>query len=197
MAQMKTMSWTSAGAVRNLDVGFEVDEITVTNRTAGAQFYWNTGMPDGSYMRVDTGAYTGTNGFTPLSQSSVYGASISGFTNANPGVITASNISQVGIVAGDTIMVSAVADDGSGTSLNGEFTVASVTSTQITLTQNTSAPTYSVYVSGGFVTRVSDSNGNPVATENFAIEGVTLGSGVYGSNNDAMSAVIRGGNSVT
>lgn len=197
MAQIKTFSWTNpASAVaRNLDVGFEVAEVTTIDVTNGGSFYWMDQMADGYYLDVDAGTITTTNGVTPLSQSSVYGASISNFTNANPGVITASNIAQVGIVAGDTILVSAVADDGSATSLNGEFTVASVTSTAITLNENTSA--YSVYVSGGKATRVSDSNGDPIPTENYAIQGVTLGTGVVGQNNASMVAVVRGSNSVT
>ena len=199
MAQIKSFSWTNpASAVaRNLDVGFEVTEVTTINVTDGGSFYWCDTMTDGYYLDVDAGTITTSNGFTPLSQSAIYGASITGFTNANPGVITASNIAQVGIVAGDTIMVSAVADDGTGTSLNGEFTVASVTATAITLVENTSAPTYSVYVSGGKATRVSDSNGDPIPTENYAIQGVTLGTGVVGGNDDVMVAVVRGGNSVT
>lgn len=199
MAQIKTFSWTNpASAVaRNLDVGFEVAECTTINVTSGGSFQWMDTMPDGYYLDVDAGTITTSNGFTPLAQSAVYGASVSGFTNANPGVITASNIAQVGIVAGDTIKVASVADDGSGTSLNGTFTVASVTATTITLTQNTSVPTYSVYVSGGKVTRVSDSSGDPIPTENYAIQGVTLGTGVVGGNNDVMVAVVRGSNSVT
>ncbi len=199
MAQIKTFSWTNpASAVaRNLDVGFEVAEVTTINVTSGGSFQWMDTMPDGYYLDVDAGTITTSNGFTPLSQSAIYGASISAFTNANPGVITASNIAQVGIVAGDTIKVAAVADDGSGTSLNGSFTVASVTATDITLVENTSAPTYSVYVSGGKATRVSDTNGDPIATENYAIQGVTLGTGVVGGNNDVMVAVVRGSNSVT
>lgn len=195
MAQIKNLSWTSDGANKNLDVGFQVDQITITNRTAGAQFYWDTGMPDGSYLRVDTGAYTSSNGFTPLAQNAVFGASISGFTSANPGVITASLISQVGIVAGDTVKVAEVADNHASTSLNGTFTVASVTATTITLNESTAG--YSSYVSGGVVSRVKDSSNNPIPTENYAIQGMTLGSGVRGSNNDLISAVVMGSNSVT
>jgi len=176
MSQMKTFSWTNpASAVaRNLDVGFEVAEVTSVNITDGGSFYWCDGMTDGYYLDVDAGTITTSNGFTPLDQGAIFGASISAFSNANPGVITASGISQVGIVAGDTIQVSAVADDGSGLSLNGQFTVASVTATAITLVENTSAPTYSVYVSGGVASRVSDSDGVPIATQNFGIYGITL-----------------------
>ena len=199
MAQIKTFSWTNpASAVaRNLDVGFAVAEVTTINVTAGGSFQWMDTMPVGYYLDVDAGTITTSNGFTPLAQSAVFGASISGFTNANPGVITATNIAQVGIVAGDTIKVAQLADNGTGTSLNGTFTVASVTATTITLVENTSAPTYSVYVSGGKATRVTDSSGDAIPTENFAIQGVTLGTGVVGGNNDVMVAVVRGSNSVT
>ena len=199
MAQIKTFSWTNpaTAVARNLDVGFAVAEVTTINVTAGGSFYWMDQMADASYLDVDAGTITPTNGVTPLSQSAIYGASITGFTNANPGVITASNIAQVGIVAGDTIKVAAVADDGSGTSLNGTFTVASVTATAITLVENTSAPTYSVYVSGGKATRVTDTNGDAIPTENYAIQGVTLGTDVVGGNDDVMVAVVRGSNSVT
>jgi len=199
MAQIKTFSWTNpASAVaRNLDVGFAVAEVTTINVTAGGSFQWMDTMPVGYYLDVDAGTITTSNGFTPLAQSAVFGATVTGFTNANPGVITASNIAQVGIVAGDTIKVAAIADDGTGTSLNGTFTVASVTATAITLVENTSAPTYSVYVSGGRATRVSDTNGDAIPTENFAIQGVTLGTGVVGGNSDVMVAVVRGSNSVT
>lgn len=198
MTQAKTFGWTNpASAVaRNEDIGFTVNEITTVDVTNGGSFYWNSSMPNGYYLDVDAGTITTSNGFTPLSQGARFGAAMSAFTNANPGVITASNVSQFGFAAGDTILVSAVADDGSGTSLNGEFTVASVTATTITLVENTSAPTYSVYVSGGFVSRVSDANGDAVPTENKAIRGITLGTGVVGANNAVMVCTARGNNSV-
>ena len=199
MAQIKTFSWTNpaTAVARNLDVGFAVAEVTTINVTAGGSFQWMDTMPNGYYLDVDAGTITTSNGFTPLAQSAVFGATITGFTNANPGVITASGIAQVGIVAGDTIKVASLADNGTGLSLNGNFTVASVTATAITLVENTSAPTYSAYVSGGKATRVTNSSGDPIPTENFAIQGVTLGSDVVGGNNDVMVAVVRGSNSVT
>jgi hypothetical protein len=194
MAQVKTFTWTNPNpaVARNLDCGFDPVEVTIVNLTGGGSWSLNSGFTNGTVLDVDAGTIAGANGVTPLSQSSVYGAAISAFTNANPGVITASNIAQVGIVAGDTIKVAGVADDGSGTSLNQEstFTVASVTATAITLDQDTSA--YSVWVSGGFVSRVSDSNGSAVPTENFAIRGLTLGTSAVGANSASMTAVVRG-----
>lgn len=191
MAQMKSFSWTNpASAVaRNLDCGFEVAEATTVDVTNGGSWYWNTGMADGYYLDVDAGTITTSNGFTPYNLGAVFAAAISGFTNANPGVITASNVSALGFAAGDTISVSGLADDQSGTSLNGTFTVASATATTITLVENTSA--YSVYVSGGFAKRVSDTNGDPVAQDNVGSRGVTCGTGVVGGNNAVMAAFCK------
>lgn len=194
MAQVKTFTWTntSGPADHNLDCGFDPAEVTVVDVTNGGSWYWNVQMGDGYVLAVDTGTVSTSNGVTPLAQGAVFGAAISAFTNDSPGVITASNIGAVGIAAGDTIKVAGVADDASGTSLNQDstFTVASVTATTITLDQNTSA--YSVWVSGGHVTRVSDTNGDPVPTQNVAIRGVTLGSNAVGAASAVMVATVRG-----
>jgi len=196
MSQMRVIGWTNpaAAVVRNQSIGFTVSQITVTNVTDGAQYYWDSSMAAASYLTVDTGAVTLTNGFTPLAQSTAVGATISGFTNANPGVLTVNDTGVFGFAAGDTVKVSELADDGTATSLNGSFTVASITATTITLVEDTTA--YSVYVSGGKVVRVSDTNGTAIPIENQAIRGVTLGTGVVGGNNDVMTAVIHGENVV-
>lgn len=200
MAQLKVVSWTnpsSGTAARNQSVGFAVAEVLVTNQTSGGQFYWNSSMTDGYYVTVSSGNVTTSNGFTPLSQNAKYGATISNFTNANTGVITVGDTATFGFAVGDTIKVSEVADDLTGTnSLNGTFVIQSLTSTTITTTTDTSVTGYSVYVSGGVVTRVSDTNGTAIPTENFAIEGMTIGTGAVGSNDDFMTAVFRGDNNV-
>lgn len=194
MAQVKTFTWTNPNpaVARNLDCGFDPVEVTVVDITNGGSWYWNSGFTDATVLDVDAGTITGSNGVTPLSQNAVFGAAISAFTNASPGVITASNIAAVGIAAGDTIKVAGVADDGSATSLNQDstFTVASVTATTITLDQDTSA--YSVYVSGGFVSRVTDTSGSAIATHNVAIRGLTLGTSAVGAASASMTAVVRG-----
>jgi hypothetical protein len=192
MAQVKSFTWTNPNpaVARNIDCGFQPSEITVVDLTNGGSWYWNSGFTDDTVLDVDAGTISGANGVTPLSQSTVIGASISGFTNANPGVITASNVSLVGIVAGDTIRVEGIADDGSATSLNGEYTVASVTATTITTATNTTA--YSVYVSDGSAVRKTDSNGDAVAIENHAIQGLTLGTNAVGAASASMTAVVRG-----
>lgn len=200
MAQMKVLTWTnpsSGTSARNQPVGFTVGEITVTNQTSGGQFYWNSSMTDGYYVTVSTGNVTTSNGFTPLAQNAAYGATISNFTNANTGVITVDDTATFGYAVGDTIKVTEVADDLSGTnSLNNTFTISSLTSTTITVTADTSVTGYSVYVSGGRVIRVSDSSGAPIPIENLAIRGITIGTGAVGSDDDVMMAVIHGENSV-
>lgn len=196
MSQIKNFKWTNqAGAVAvNLSAGFEAAEIETTDTTNGGQWYWNDQMVSATAIRRDTGAVVVANGFTPLAQHSVFGAEISAFTNANPGVITASYIAQCGIVSGDTIKVTGLADDLSATTLNGQYVVASVTATTITLTTTTVG--LSVYVSGGYVTRVLDAAGKPVPTQNFSIEGVTVGTSVVGAGNAVMTAVVKGKNCV-
>lgn len=200
MAQIKTFSWTNPNpaVARNLDVGFTVAEITTIDITNGGSWQWVTGMASGSSLDVDAGTISGSNGFTPLAQSASYGAAISNFTNAANGVITAANVAQFGIVAGDTIEVAGLADDGSGTlSLNGTFTVSSVTATTITLNEDTQVGAgYSVYVSGGFAVRKLDSNGDPVPIENVAIRGMTVGTTPVGAASASMVAIVKGQNSV-
>ena len=196
---MKVFGWTNpaTAVVRNESIGFTVSQITVTNITDGWQKYWCSSMADASYILVDTGAYTNTNGFTPLAQSTAVGATISGFTNANPGVLTVNDTATFGFAAGDTVKVAEIADDLTGDeSLNNNFTVASVTATTITLVEDTTVTGYSVYVSGGIVTRVSDADGTPVPIENLAIGGITLGTDAVGGNDDVMVAVVHGENVV-
>lgn len=200
MSQMKVSGYTnpaSGTAATNISFGFQVDSVTVYNSTTGAISSWNSSMADASYFDVDAGSYTATNGFTPLSQSATYGATISAFTNASPGVITVNNTADFGFAVGDTIKVTEVADDLTGTvDLNENYVIASLTATTITTATDTSVTGYSVYVSGGVVTRVSDTNGTPIATQNIAIQGLTFGTGVVGANDDVVTYVALGSNSV-
>lgn len=198
MAQAQAKSWTNPNpaVARTESVGFQIDKIKTIDVTNGGSWEWVRGMPNGSYLDVDAGTITLSNGFTPVAQNALYGAVISGITNANPAVISAAHIDQSGIAVGDTIKVTGVADDGSGTTLNADYTVASVTATTITTATDTSSG-FSVYVSGGTASRVSDVNGDPVPTDNFSVEGVTIGTGVVGANSAAMVAYIEGSNSVT
>ncbi len=198
MAQIKTFTWTNAGTAvaRDQDVGFVVAEATTVDTTNGGSWYWNDQMADASSLVVEDGTFGTTNGFTPLSQSSNYGATMSALTNANPGVITCGNTAVAGFAAGDTISVERVAESGSGSSLNRKtFTIASLTATTITLDQNTTSD--AVYVSGGVVSRISDTNSVAIARENFAIRGITLGTTPVGANSAVMVMVCKSSETVT
>lgn len=199
MAQVQTFSWTNpaTAVARNLDCGFVVAEVTTVDVTNGGSWYWNSAMTSGYVLDVDSGAIATSNGFTPLAQSSAFGATVSGFTSANPGVITVNDVSTFGFAAGDTIKVTDIAESGAGTSKNGSFTIASVSAAAntITLTQNTTS--YKTYVSGGYVTRVSDTNGVAIPTQNFAVRGITVGTTPVGANNAVMVAVCKSKENVT
>ncbi len=201
MAQIKTFSFTNPAAAiaRDLDVGFTVAQIrSIDIAAGGAVGDWVVGMADASYIDNATGLVVITNGFTPIAENSIYGASISAFTNANPGVMTVSDTARFGFAVGDTIKVAQLADDLTGTSsLNGTFTIASLTATTITTSTNTSVTGFSVYVSGGTVTRVSDVNGFAIPIESFSIRGINLGTAVVGPNNGNMVVIVKGENSVT
>ena len=199
MSQMKVWKWTNDNpvVVRHQSIGWTVNEITVTNVASGAQYYWNSEMDDASWLLVSTGTVTNTNGFTALAQSTAVGATLSGFTNASPGVLTVNDTTTFGFAAGDTVKVAELADDLTGdASLNNTFTVASVTATTITLVEDTSVTGYSVYVSGGIVTRVSDTDGIAIPIENLAIGGITFGTDVVGTADQVMKAVAHGDNVV-
>lgn len=187
--QLKRYTWTnpSTAVAKNISVGFTPTKVEIWDLTTPAKYEWTADMDDASVFNPSTPALTSTNGVTPLSQDVRFGPSISAFTNANPGVITVDDVSTFGIVAGDTIKVTGIADDGSATTLNGTYTVASVTATTITTETNTTA--YSTWVSGGYVIRVSDSDGTPIPVENKAIEGVTLGTSAVGANSADMVAL--------
>ncbi len=197
MSQMKTLGWTNPNpaVARRENIGFTVAEITTVDTTNGGSWYWNDQMASGTAIDVDSGLIVATNGFTPLEEAINYGAVISGFTNAAPGVLTVDDTGVAGFANGDTITVAGLSDDGAGTTpLNGTFTIASFTATTITLVESTVG--FSVYVSGGFVTRVSDADGEVIPIENFARLGIIIGTSVVGAASAVMAASMHGQNSV-
>lgn len=198
MAQIRTFSFTNPATAiaKNLDVGFTVAEIrTVDIASTGVVADWVFGMAVASYIDNATGLVVLGDGFTPLVEDAVYGADISGFTNAAPGVLTVNDTVTFGFAIGDTIKVAELSDDLTGTgSLNGTFTIASLTDTTITLVESTVG--LAVFVSGGVVTRISDVDGFPIPTENFAILGITLGVNVVGPDDAEMAVIVKGENVV-
>lgn len=197
MAQIKRFAWTNpaTAVARNLDVGFTAAKIEIFNLSTVAALAWTANMADASIFNVGVPAYTTTNGVTPLAQSTSVAAAISGLTNASPGVLTVNDTAAYGFAVGDTIKVTGIAESGAGATLNAEYTIASLTATTITTATNTTAG--AVYVSGGFVSRVSDTSGVAVALDNVAIRGLTLGTSAVGGNAESMVAVVYGEESVT
>lgn len=213
MTQMYTYDFTSAASpvAVDINIGFDAAEVRLMNLTGMSstanpgvvkRAEWNDQMDNGYACLVKNTAGAATdessiitsNGISMIDDGAVYGATISGFTNANPGVITASGIAQCGIVAGDTIKVTELADDETGSgSLNGTYVVASVTSTTITLTTTTVGK--AVYVSGGKVIRVTNSSGTPIATQNYGQRKVRIGTGCQAASSE-ITVVILGKNSV-
>lgn len=212
----------NAAAALNVKVGFQPGRIELINLTAvatptdgeGWKAVWQTGMSAGyavttAYKNnggdlLDLTTLATSNGITILNpvgaEQAQYGAVVSGFTNANPGVITVNSTLAAQITAGCTIRVSAVADDQSGTlSLNGDYVVASVTGTTIVTTTNTTVTGYSVYISGGFVTLLQTAAAttpnppynifsNVPTWYNAAIQGFTIGTSCFANadNNDVI-----------
>ncbi len=83
-----------------------------------------------------------------------YGAIISGFTNASSCVITVDSTQFFNI--GDEIRVANVVCDLTGNQLNGDYLITALSSNQITINQDTSL--FGVYISGGYVTVLEESN---------------------------------------
>jgi len=213
MSQMKTYTFTSAAspAAVDIDLGFNAASVMLVNETGQGsaanpgvvkRAYWNDTMAAAEAILVkntngaatDESSMVTSNGISMISDEATYGSVITGFTNANPGVITATDVAGAGFAAGDTIKVTEIADDLTGTgSLNGTYVITSVTATTITITTSTVGK--AAYVSGGNVTRVTNSAGTPIATVNRAKLKLRLGTGVQAASS-VISVVICGKNSV-
>lgn len=210
--QMKTYSFTSASSPANvdIDVGFDVAFAELINETGQGssanpgvvkRARWSDTMANAEAALVkntdgaatDTSSFITTGGFSMVTQGAIYGSAISAFTNANPGVITVADAAGAGFAAGDTINVVELADDGTGTTLNGTYTIASISGNALTTATNTTA--YSVYVSGGNAFRVSDTNGTPIATKNIGKRLFRIGTGLQAASS-VIHVVMWGKNSV-
>lgn len=220
-----TVSVSSTSSAIPVKIGFVPGKVELINLTAvqtptdgeGWKAVWQYGMSSGTAITtayksnggdlLDLTTYASSNGvaiLNPLgSEQGQYGAIVSGFTNANPGVITVDSTANAGITAGCFIQVSLLADDQSAATLNGLYYVASVTATTVTLgaapagvyqqqgtikSANTSA--LAVYVSGGVVTVVQNANAttpnppNNIYSDvplwyNEAIQGISIGTSCF------------------
>lgn len=197
MAQNYSTTWTNPASAlaKNVSVGFEVARVQTIDITNGGSWMWIYGMPNGYYITLASGAITTSNGFTPLSESALFGAPITAVTRAADTVFTCSYLDQFDFAVGDTVKATAIADDLTGTTLNANYIVKSISATQITCEEDTSAG-YSAWVSGGFLSQIKNTNNVPYPTKNVAIEGGTLGTGIVGANNASMVAFFEGTNPV-
>lgn len=197
MAQSDSLTWTNpASAVaKNVSIGFEVSRVQTIDITNGGSWMWIYGMPNGYYITLASGAITTTNGFTPLSESALFGAPITGVTLAADTVFTCSYLDQFDFAVGDTVKATAIADDLTGTTINANYTIKSLSATQVTCEESTAAG-FSAWVSGGFLSQVKNSSNVPYPTKNVAIEGGTLGTGIVGANSASMVAYFEGQNQV-
>ena len=197
MSQLLTVSWTNPNpaVARNQSVGFSVARVQSIDVTNGGSWTWVFGMPNGYYLDVDAGTITTSNGWTPLSQEALFGAPITAVTLAADTIFTCTLLDQFSFAVGDTVKATEIADDLTGTTINANYTVNAVSATQITCDESTAAG-FSAWVSGGFLSQVSDTNGLPYPTVNVAIEGGTLGTGIVGANSADMVAVFEGQNPV-
>lgn len=209
MAQFLTYTWTNGSTApgsKVVPVGFQVAQATIYNQTnfgstTGTdlkQALWLDTMPAGSGL-VTTGAsasYVTSGGITYMAEAVRTGAVITATGKATSGTITVDDASSFQI--GDVIKAVGVADDASGTTWNGSFTLASIAGNVLTLTANTSA--YAVYVGGGYVsivTRVIDGSAKAWPVTNLATAGLLLGSDVVGAAGDVMHMTVVGKNPVT
>ena len=192
MSQLKTLQWTNpASAIaKDVSVGFSVTRVTTYDLTNGNAWIWVYGMTNAYYMNVATGAITTSNGWTPLAQQALFASPITGITRAADTVFTCSYLDQFSFAVGDTVKATEIADDLSGLTLNRNYTVLSVSGTQITCSEDTSSG-YSAYVSGGFLSQVKNSSNVPYATTNVAIQGGIIGTGMVGANNASMCAIFE------
>ena len=209
MAQQATFKWTNAAAAaaRTQLLGFAPAHIVILGDSGVvARFEWNDQMAEGSVIVTSQlGAMTKStaDGITynssPVGQfgQPLVGAGAAAFTNANPGVITVSDGSV--FRAGDVISVSGVANTAVGETLNGQYTIASISGDALTTTTNTTA--YGVRVSGGNASLVSrvDAEGNlsPSVVSNSAGFSVLIGTAAVGANDQEMVMTVWGKNNVT
>lgn len=212
MSQMKTYSFTSAASPVNVDinVGFDVASVEIFNQTGQGssanpgvvkKAHWSDTMAAASAMLVkntagaatDESSYISSAGFSMISDTATYGSAISGFTNANPAVITVSDAVGAGFAVGDTVQVAEMAYSGAGTNPNQTYVIASISGNAITTTEDSTS--YGVRVSGGNLFRVSDSTGKAVAILNRAQRKLRIGTGLQAASS-LIHVVILGKNSV-
>lgn len=223
MSQYRNGIINSTGAAVTLALGFIPDRFTITNYTKTAAqsgvgySEWIRNVVASAKALITT--YTAgapvvsllaSNGITPVVlggdwQNTLY--TITGITNASPGVVTVSSVSPTNsltLVNGMTFTISGVVGM---TGLNtNRFVVAGLSGTTFNLYDTFGNPVdttaLGTYVSGGQMDVISYpptapvlnsvtgqviTPGSPAGLQlDIGYEGVTLGTGVVGSNNDVL-----------
>jgi hypothetical protein len=219
-----TTALISSGVTLNLGFipdKFEIYDLSILNQAvitngASAYSYWLKGMPNASAMLqiftagVGPTSYVTTNGITPVIlggdwYNTIY--TITGITNANPGVVTLSSLTPANgqtLVNGMTVTISGVKGM---TGLNtNRFIVTGISGSTFILYDTFGNPVdttgLGTYVSGGQLDMISYpptapvldavtgqviTPGQPAGNQyDIGYEGLTLGSAVLGNNGDKL-----------
>lgn len=223
MGQYRNGIITSSGSAVNLALGFVPDRFTILNYTktaaqsgVGYSEWINKVVASGKAListytaGVPTVSLLASNGITPVATGGVWyntNYTITGITNANPGVVTVSSVSPTGgltLANGDTVTISGVVGM---TQVNeNRYIVSGISGNTFTLYDLFGNPVdttaFGTYSSGGIANLISYpataptinattgqiiAQGNPAGNlYDTGYEGVTLGTGVVGSASDVL-----------
>lgn len=193
--------FTSTGAAKEIEVGFEPDTIEVFNATkfatddAIAKSYFHKGMSAGTALNDITAndalvrSISATDGFTVTANSSFSSnqSAISGITKANPAVVTVASTS--GWTTGDVVRLKNVA--GMTNVNNVDYKIVVIDGTTFSLTDmNGNAIDSSAFEA--YVAAADDAavNLSLKVVDNGGYK-ITLGTDVVGANNDVMYVECR------
>lgn len=226
MSQYRTGTFKSTAAAVTLALGFVPDRINILNLTklevnppnsaTPAESWWVNGMPSASANQIvytagaPAASYITSNGVTPVIlggdwQSTQY--TITGITNANPGVVTVSSASPTNTLALTNGMIITISGVVGMTQVNtNRYVVANLSGTSFSLYDLFGNPvnttSFGTYSSGGIANQISYpptaptlnaatgqviTPGQPAGNQyDIGYEGVILGTSVVGANNDVM-----------
>ena len=193
--------FTSTGAAKEIEVGFEPDTIEVFNATkfatdtAIAKSYFHKGMSAGTALNDITSdnalvrSISATNGFTVTASSSFSSnqSAISGITKANPAVVTVASTS--GWTTGDVVRLKNVA--GMTNVNNVDYKIVVINGTTFSL-QDMNGNAIDSSAFSDYVAAADDAavNLSLKVVDNGGYK-ITLGTDVVGVNNDVMYVECR------
>lgn len=208
MAQVKEIVWTNtsgASTALPVEIGFVPTKVTVIDVTTGNVYYWYDGMAQGSYIEVLGGGnyptYQTAGGFQWMGDVWLGGMGITSFTaptSTMQGSIGVTNSAWFNLQPNSTIkVVGAVCTPAANAvSVNGTYSVQSVSSGVITLNTPNPLPTYQTYVSGGVVIPLTNACGQPYSPK-IGCYGCVLGANMVGTAGAQARAIFESCVSVT